>query len=311
VSEARVGSGRILRSADLERALARAGIAREPMVDHGLSFARRMDDAGRFYFINNRSDRTVEGWVPVRLAMPAATIFDPMHGRHGAARLRGQVLNSSISQDLAPATEVFLRLDPGESLIVAASARPHREAYEFYAASGPSTSVAGPWRLTFVKGGPTVPAARTVDGLQSWTALAGDDVRAFSGTAAYSATFPRPSGSARQWLLDLGRVHESARVRLNGRDVGTLIGSPYRLVVADSDLKASNALEVLVTNLPANRIADLDRRGVPWKKFYNVNMPSRFPQNRGPDGLFTAATWEPLESGLIGPVTIAPATPMR
>jgi hypothetical protein len=61
-----------------------------------------------------------------------------------------------------------------------------------------------------------------------------------------------------------------------------------------------------VTNLAANRIADLDRRGVAWKKFYNVNMPSRLPENRGPDGLFTAAQWRPLPSGLLGPVALTP-----
>jgi hypothetical protein len=55
---------------------------------------------------------------------------------------------------------------------------------------------------------------------------------------------------------------------------------------------------------PGNRIADLDRRGVPWKKFYNVNTPSWLPANRGPDGLFTAAKWEPLPSGVLGPVTL-------
>jgi len=65
---------------------------------------------------------------------------------------------------------------------------------------------------------------------------------------------------------------------------------------------------VSVTNLSANRIRDLDRRGVPWKKFYNVNFPARFPENRGSDGLFSAAKWEPLESGLLGPVTLTPLT---
>jgi hypothetical protein len=56
----------------------------------------------------------------------------------------------------------------------------------------------------------------------------------------------------------------------------------------------------------ANRIADLDRRRVPWKKFYNVNFPARQPENRGPDGLFSAASWDPLDSGLLGPVTLQP-----
>jgi hypothetical protein len=65
-------------------------------------------------------------------------------------------------------------------------------------------------------------------------------------------------------------------------------------------------LEVSVSNLMANRIAALDHAGVRWRKFYNVNFPARFPQNRGADGLFSAAAWEPVESGLLGPVTLTP-----
>ena len=76
--------------------------------------------------------------------------------------------------------------------------------------------------------------------------------------------------------------------------------------VAGPLLAERNLLEIDVTNQMANRIADLDRRHVPWKKFYNVNFPARMPENRGPDGLFTAAGWDPLESGLLGPVTLQP-----
>jgi hypothetical protein len=71
-----------------------------------------------------------------------------------------------------------------------------------------------------------------------------------------------------------------------------------------SHLLPQNELNVSVTNLMANRIAALDRSGVRWKKFYNVNFPARLPENRGPDGLFSAAKWTPLDSGLIGPVTL-------
>src|SRR5262249_25839834 len=71
-------------------------------------------------------------------------------------------------------------------------------------------------------------------------------------------------------------------------------------------LKERNTLEVAVSNLMTNRIIDLDRRGVNWKKFYNTNMPARRRENAGPDGLFTAARWTPRESGLIGPVALVP-----
>jgi len=122
---------------------------------------------------------------------------------------------------------------------------------------------------------------------------------------------PKPRSGEGGWQLDLGRVHESARVRLNGRDLGTLIGPAFCVTLDPASLAATNTLEITVTNLSANRIADLDRRGVPWKKFYNVNMPSLLPANRGPDSLFTAVNWDPLPSGLVGPVTLTPVVTSR
>jgi hypothetical protein len=107
------------------------------------------------------------------------------------------------------------------------------------------------------------------------------------------------------WQLDLGG-RDSARVRLNGRDLGSLVGPRFLITFESALLDERNVLEVDVTNRMANRVADLDRRGVPWKKFYNVNFPARLPENRGPDGLFTAVRWEPLDSGLLGPVTLQP-----
>ena len=141
------------------------------------------------------------------------------------------------------------------------------------------------------------------------TTMFGQDAEVFSGTASYVATFARPSSIGQQWQLDLGQVAESARVRLNGRDLATLIAPPYRVVVDSAQFNATNTLEVSVTNLSANRIRDLDLRGVPWKKFYNVNFPARLQTNRGPDGLFSAAKWTPLPSGLAGPVTLTPLKP--
>jgi hypothetical protein len=35
-------------------------------------------------------------------------------------------------------------------------------------------------------------------------------------------------------------------------------------------------------------------------------MSARLAENRGADGLFTAAKWQPKPSGLLGPVTLTP-----
>ncbi len=293
---------------DVEALLARAGVAREAIADSGVLFTRRVDAQGRFYFLVNRSEKPVDGYVPLNITTSAATIFDPMTGRRGRALVRNARGRS---------LEIYLQLTPGESLIVAAAEEPARDSFDFYRQTVPegrnfsSASISSAWSIRFVKGGPALPAARTIEQLASWTTFPGDEHRSFSGTAVYTTTFARPEGKAEAWRLDLGRVNESARVRLNGSDLGTLIGPRFEVALTPAMLRASNTLEVSVTNLSANRIADVDRRGVPWKKFYNVNMPARLAENRGPDGLFSAAKWDPLPSGLIGPVTLTPLERVR
>ena len=208
------------------------------------------------------------------------------------------------------AREVYLQIGAGESLIVADATAKAGMPFSAFRPAGEAIPVAGPWTLAVVQGGPRLPAATGVERLGSWTAVGGD-AEAFSGTARYRATFAQPSRQAEMWQLDLGRVAESARVRLNGRALATLIGPSFRVQVDPAQLRAINTLEVDVTNLSANRVRDLDRRGVSWKKFYNVNFPARFPDNRGADGLFSAAKWEPLESGLVGPVVLSPLERVR
>ena len=63
-----------------------------------------------------------------------------------------------------------------------------------------------------------------------------------------------------------------------------------------------NTLEVEVTNVSANRIRDLDRRGVEWQIFRDINFVGIDYKP------FNASQWPVRESGLIGPVTLQPVT---
>jgi hypothetical protein len=235
-----------------------------------------------------------------------------MHAESGIGRIRST----------ATGTEVYLQFPVGASRVV--------RTYDTVIAGAPWTyrGVAGApiplmataatssigsqgsgWTLTFLTGGPTLPAAIRNAPLGSWTEIPGDETKNFSGTARYAIDFARPTPSTADitaWRLDLGGVHESARVSLNGIDLGTFIGPWFRVDVPAETLRDVNHLEVSVSNLMGNRVADLDRRGVAWKKFYNTNFPARLGANRGPDGLFSAAKWAPLPSGLAGPVTLTP-----
>jgi hypothetical protein len=292
IQEARIGRGVVVTGDGLDALLARAQVQRETLVDLGLEFARRTYADGRSYFISNGSAADVDRWIPLADRATAAVRFDPMTGARAVPRVR----RSSTG------LEVELKLPRASSIVIVTTNAPVEGAVPVADAGAP-VPIGGPWAVRFSSGGPELPAPRTIERLASWTTFGGDDVLRFSGTATYTASFPRPpAGDA--FELNLGQVRDSARVELNGQPLGTLIGPAFALTVDRSRLATENTLTVHVTNLMANRIAALDRAGVAWRTFYNVNFPARLPQNRGPDGLFSGAGWTPLESGLLGPVTL-------
>jgi hypothetical protein len=98
-------------------------------------------------------------------------------------------------------------------------------------------------------------------------------------------------------------------VLLNGASLGTVIGPDFSVMIRSDILRDMNELTVRVSNLMANRIADLDRRNVFWRKFYNVNFPARKSENRK-NGLFDASLWTPRVSGLLGPVRLIAQEPI-
>ena len=114
-----------------------------------------------------------------------------------------------------------------------------------------------------------------------------------------STDAPGGAPAAGDWLLDLGRVAESARVRLNGRELGTLFARPFR-VETGALRPTGNVLEVEVTNVSANRVRDLDRRKVEWKIFKDINYVGLDYRP------FDASGWPVRASGLSGPVTLTP-----
>lgn len=297
VQQATVGKGRVLLADDWQQLLAAAKVPRETMAQNGLLCIRRSIAGGKYYFITNTSNKRVDDWITMATPANHVTIFDPMQGRQGIGTVKKE--NGQ--------TAIFLQLNPGESCVLQTAAQaPGGSRFPVYLATGKPSTISGTWQVSFVKGGPVLPAATTATQLSSWTEWAGEDVKKFSGTASYKISFPKLADKAEQFLLDLGQVQESAEVILNGKKIATLIGPVFQVTIPATALRASNQLEILVTNGMANRIAAMDREGVHWKKFYNTNFPSRLAENRGADGLFTAAKWQPRASGLTTEVTIMP-----
>lgn len=117
-------------------------------------------------------------------------------------------------------------------------------------------------------------------------------------TGQYRIMFSLKKKEGYEYCLNLGDVRESARVKVNGQDAGTLFSVPFHINIGSLLQYGENIIEVEVTNLPANRIADYDRRGVKWRIFNEINFVSITYRPT----LFN--TWGIVPSGLLGPITI-------
>jgi hypothetical protein len=292
--ETKKGTGRVLVGDDLQELLKQAAVTRELIVDQGLRFVRKKTPHEQLqYFIFNDSSKAFSGWVSLSGSAPDIVLMEPMTGEIGKAKIRSVNGKSEVFLQLQCGQSVFLNLYDGKLDV---------EDFRYSTTTDDSIELRGSWSVTFTQGGPTLPPSVAIDSLVSWTEFSGSDYPVFSGTAKYSIGFAKP-GQSSPLLLDLGKVCESADVVLNGTLLATLIGPSYQVRIDQSMLRDHNILEVHVSNLMANRIIDLDKRNVLWKKFYNVNFPARKADNRV-NGLFSAVHWSPKPSGLIGPVRL-------
>ncbi|MGC8829795.1 MAG: glycosyl hydrolase [Verrucomicrobiia bacterium] len=253
--------------------------------------AQSGDQNGEVYqvFVVNRNDRPLKGWFDTGWQLQSAVLMNPMSGIAGIASLKTTPNSSLIYLELAPYESAILRLFKNNKV--------DGERYKYFEVEGDGHQISGAWRVEFVDGGPVLPPSLTLTNLESWTNFNGDDYKRFAGTAKYSIKFDLPENRNGLWMIDFGQVCQSARVKINGKEIGVLFSNPFSLICYDLKPKG-NLLEVEVTNLSANRIRDLDRRKVQWKIFNDINIVNI---NYKP---FDASDWELVDSGLLGPVKI-------
>jgi len=129
----------------------------------------------------------------------------------------------------------------------------------------------------------------------SWTALRDwlevPELKSFAGLGIYSRSIEAPPGATMARIC-LGRVEQSAELRVNGREAGVTFLPPY--CVHSPIHPGVNTLEVRVANTWSNAVAAM------------APQPSVAP---GPgygitDVLYGNAVRKPQPGGLLGPVTV-------
>lgn len=293
----RLGRGRIITGPDCRTALAATGAAPEPFRSElGGSMIRRRNEAGGHnYFLAMLRNRPIDGWVPLGTAAASVEIFDPLTGCRGMAESR------TGAQGL---TEVRLALAPGQSLLL--KTFPDRiegvQAWEYHAPAGDPIVLDRGWTFAFTDTEPSTPESFETDTLCPWTALDTPCATVAAGSGTYTCTFTLDDPAlADDWLLDLGDVRESARASLNGEEIGTLWSVPFTARVGHLLRPGENRLTVTVTNMPSNRIADYERRGVRWRIFKDANVASVTNARQ-----FDFGTWPVDPAGLNSRVTLTP-----
>ena len=261
-----------------DKAMAQFAISEEMKTQMKLRAIRRRNETGYHYFIANLTPEDVEREVALAVPFNNANWYDPMTGDISAAVIKdGKVLISLRSGES--------RILKTDDIAIAKD--------DFVQNASPKTiQITTPWTLSFTEEAPAVGRTFRLDKLQTWENLS-EEASVTMGTGVYTTNFKLSKKDAkRQWLIDLGDVRESARVYINGQFIGCAWAVPFILDCKDALKSGNNELRIEVTNLPANRIADLDRKEVGWRKMKEINVVDINYKKT------TYAHWTPVPSGL-------------
>ena len=271
----------------------------EPMkTQYGLKAIRRKNPTGYHYFIANLTPKDLyTGVLYQELAVPFkdALWFNPLNGEITRAKIK----DGKIQIELRSGESMILQTFNDEAI---PTDLPYRTIVPYSICEATPDgfvdheihkAIEGPWTLSFVEEAPRVAKTFTLDKLQTWETLDDDSCKVTMGTGIYTTKFKLSKKEAKMsWQIDLGDVRESARVYINDQFIGCAWSVPYVLDCKDALKKGVNDIRIEVTNLPANRIADLDRRGVKWRKMEEINVVDINYKKT------TYDQWEPVKSGL-------------
>ena len=100
--------------------------------------------------IVNRGKDDFKGWLPLADDPESVLILDPLTGRDGAAEMR------SLADGT---TEMTMHIPSGQSLILKTFSERKVEgsAFPFMVEGDAPVTIEGPWTVTFIEGGPTLP----------------------------------------------------------------------------------------------------------------------------------------------------------
>ena len=264
-------------------ALAAAGIGKDVAdLQDSMKFIHRKTDCCDIYWIANISSRPKDLTVSLGTGASSAEIWHADSGIREKAEM--------TSENGRTAVTVHMDRDDAQFIVLSNKKKGISGAGPAYRVKDETVcSIDGGWKVEFQKGR-GAPAEADFTGLHSFTESQDPGIRYFSGSAVYSCTFN--AGTVGENLyIDLGEVHNIARVFLNGTDLGLAWKAPYLLDTKEALKNGKNELRVKVINSWANRLIGDEQPGTDGRitftavQFYTADSPL-------------------VPSGLVGPVRI-------
>ncbi len=287
------GKGKVYAGLNAEAALKAMNIAPDfdhsrPQSDTRILFVHRKLTDADIYFLDNRNDRDETVDATFRIAGKEPELWYAETGKSEPASYQ-------ISGDR---TTVPLHLEPWGTVFVVfrkpakASSRTLPKPVETELAT-----VDGSWNVTF-QPGRGAPASFVLDKLTSWSDSQNKGVKYFSGIGTYTKTIQASPDwfkkGAKLWI-DLGDVKNLAEVTVNGKSLGIVWHSPYRVDATSALKSGANEITIKVTNAWVNRLIGDQQPDATTKYTFADVKPYK-------------ADSRLLESGLLGPVKLERVT---
>ncbi len=268
--------------------LAETGLAPDFESDGPIRYTHRRGKGWDLYFVSNRQAEEVEADCTFRATAHPPELWNPVTGEvRDLPDYRVAAGQTTIPIHFAPHQSFFVFFRNGSP-----ADRANVATGKNFPAVETIGTVAGPWQVSFdpQAGGP---GKVTFPKLDNWTRHSEPGIKYYSGIASYQATFdgPKTGGESGKVFLNLGLVHNMARVRLNGQDLGVVWCAPWQVDVTDVLQAKDNRLEIDVANRWPNRLigdqALPPEKRIGWTTFQPYKAVSPL-----------------LPSGLVGPVTL-------
>lgn len=301
-------SARLYPAYDLTAALLKEqGLPEDFTAAGPVRFIHRRTDQLDIYFVSNRSGQKIDVTGTFRVQGGRPELWHPVEGQRRSLK-DFTVHQGTVSVPLQfEAYEsyfmVFFRNEKADT--VDAPGTPNFPVKTVVA------TIDGPWEVSF---DPALgaPAAISFDTLNDWTSHRDQGIKYYSGIATYRKTIDLPEDLTvvQSLYLDLGTVHNIARVRWNGKDLGVVWTAPWHVRVEGALKTKGNVVEIDVANTWGNRLIgdqqpeNKDTRQVKWDN-------GLLEAKTYPAGRYTFTTSNPyradtplMPAGLVGPVTL-------